>query len=260
MQVAPVIRRASSNAWTIGWLSLIALSVVVVMRDFAGDAGSDVQRQGRARAADLTAVNLTEPQPLAGATIEPKPKYAVEIRRPAGPPVIELQQPDPLGRVGRLSCSTCHSVRPPSPAVTSAADLKEFHQGLPLNHGSLTCYACHNPADMDRLRRADGAEIEYRDVMTLCAQCHGAQARDYEQYLHGGMTGYWDLTRGARLRNNCIDCHDPHAPQFPRMQPTFKPRDRFVKSLPDDQRQHAPQPEQPQPEHPQPEQKRPNGE
>jgi hypothetical protein len=152
----------------------------------------------------------------------------VVTRRPTGPPVIELKQPDPLGRLGRLTCSTCHSVREPNFANRTPADLKQFHQGMPLNHGQLACYSCHNASDMDTLRQADESVIQYADVMNLCAQCHGRQYQDYQRRVHGGMTGYWDLTRGEMQRNNCIDCHDPHAPAFPMMQPTFKPRDRFL--------------------------------
>ncbi|MCA9263470.1 MAG: hypothetical protein KDA60_06455 [Planctomycetales bacterium] len=156
------------------------------------------------------------------------PTFDVIIRRPDGPPMIELTEPDPLGRVGKVNCSTCHSVRAPNFENRQSADLDEFHQGMEFVHGDLTCYSCHNPTDSDTLRRADGAAVEYPDVMHLCAQCHGNEARDYRRGAHGGMNGYWDLTRGGRVRNNCIDCHDPHAPAYPHMQPTFKTRDRFL--------------------------------
>jgi hypothetical protein len=39
------------------------------------------------------------------------------------------------------------------------------------------------------------------------------------------MRGYWDKTKGARMRNTCTDCHDPHAPAFPLVTPIFAPRD-----------------------------------
>jgi hypothetical protein len=29
------------------------------------------------------------------------------------------------------------------------------------------------------------------------------------------------------MKNNCIDCHDPHAPAYPKMIVGFKPKDRF---------------------------------
>jgi formate-dependent nitrite reductase cytochrome c552 subunit len=113
-------------------------------------------------------------------------------------------------------------------------DFKEFHQAVTSQfaHGKISCLSCHDPNDYDRLRLADGQAVPYTEVMTLCGQCHGPQTRDYAHGAHGGMNGYWDLSRGPRTRNNCVDCHDPHAPQFPDMQPTFKPRDRFL-SRPD---------------------------
>lgn len=153
--------------------------------------------------------------------------HAVTIRRPAGPPRIELAQSDPQGRSGSVACSTCHSVRQANLENRSPATLDEFHQGMTFDHGKLACYACHNPSDSDSLRLADGTSVEFSDVMTLCAQCHGPQATAFAHGAHGGMTGYWDLKRGPQTKNNCIDCHDPHAPQYPKMIVGFKPKDRF---------------------------------
>ena len=170
--------------------------------------------------------------------VERPHQFPVTIRRPSGPPLIELQQPDHLGRVGRVTCSTCHTTRAPNLENRKPSDLKQFHQDMPMAHGELTCYACHNPNDSDTLRLADGSVVAYTDVMNMCAQCHGFQAKKYARGFHGGMTGYWDLSRGGRVRNNCIDCHDPHVPKFPTMQPTFKPRDRFLTPSPHDG--HAP--------------------
>lgn len=154
--------------------------------------------------------------------------FETTIRRPAGPPVVHLASTDPQGRSGTVACSTCHSVREPNFENKSVKDLDQFHQGMPFSHGKLSCYSCHNPSDADTLRLADGTAVSYPDVMTLCGQCHGTQLRDYEHGAHGGMNGHWDLSRGPRTRNNCIDCHAPHQPQFPSMKVTFKPRDRFL--------------------------------
>jgi hypothetical protein len=63
------------------------------------------------------------------------------------------------------------------------------------------------------------------DAIRLCAQCHGQQHTAYTHGAHGGMNGHWDLSRGDRLRNHCVDCHDPHAPAFPRYMPMPPPRD-----------------------------------
>ena len=154
--------------------------------------------------------------------------FPVTIRKPAGPPCVDTGLLDASGQPVTVACSTCHTTREPNFKNRLATDLDEFHGGLTFNHGELSCLACHNATDYNALKLADGTRVEYTNVMTLCGQCHGPQMRDYKHGAHGGMNGYWDLTRGGRTRNNCIDCHDPHAPQFPSMVPTFKPRDRFL--------------------------------
>jgi hypothetical protein len=67
----------------------------------------------------------------------------------------------------------------------------------------------------------------YENVMTLCSQCHSKQAESFAHGAHGGMNGHWDLSRGPQMKNNCIDCHDPHVPKYPKMIVGFKPKDRF---------------------------------
>ena len=102
-----------------------------------------------------------------------------------------------------------------------------FHQGLTVHHGTNACVSCHNPTNYDQLHLADNRAVEFVDVVTLCAQCHGTQYRSYQHGAHGGMTGYWDLTRGPRQRNGCTSCHDPHAPKYQGAIPMPPPRDRF---------------------------------
>lgn len=156
-------------------------------------------------------------------------KYTVSIHPGPSCPQTTLQAPSAQGpQIVTVSCNTCHSTRLADTSNRSPADLDEFHQGLSFSHNQLSCLSCHNPQDYDSLRLADGTSVPYEEVMTLCAQCHGPQTRDYKHGTHGGMTGYWDLNRGPRQRNNCVDCHHPHTPQFPKMKPTFKPRDRFL--------------------------------
>ena len=157
--------------------------------------------------------------------------HGITINPPRGRPLVATGQVDHEGNEIMVACSSCHSVRPTN-FGNKASELNEFHQGLVFSHGNITCMSCHNDNNYDQLKLADKTSIEFENVMTLCAQCHGAQMRDYERGVHGGMTGYWDLSRGPRKRKNCVDCHDPHAPQFPRMKPTFKPIDRFLDHQP----------------------------
>jgi formate-dependent nitrite reductase cytochrome c552 subunit len=160
-------------------------------------------------------------------TAEADTRHSVVIRKPAGPPKVKLASTDPQQRSAEVACSTCHSIQTPNLENKSSGSLDEFHQGLEFIHGQLACYACHNPNDADTLRLADGSVVEYSEVMTLCSQCHSKQANSFAHGAHGGMNGYWDLSRGEQTKNNCIDCHDAHAPKYPQMSVTFKPKDRF---------------------------------
>ncbi|MCA9726283.1 MAG: hypothetical protein KC729_01270 [Candidatus Eisenbacteria bacterium] len=158
------------------------------------------------------------------------PRYSVTIRTPAPSPGVTTGLIDGQGRLVTVPCATCHSmVEPPPPAsALGLQSLKNFHKGLVLEHGKLTCASCHNPEDSRTYRLADGTVVEGWDVMELCSQCHGPQRTDYDHGAHGGMTGYWDLAAGPRTRNSCTSCHSPHEPAFGPMRPTFKPIDRFL--------------------------------
>jgi len=134
-----------------------------------------------------------------------------------------------LGRPVTISCASCHANLAPNLLRRSPDEpAMKFHAGLDFAHGSLSCLSCHHEQDYNLLRLADGTQVAYSDVMTMCAQCHAPQARDWVHGAHGGMNGHWDRTRGPRFRKNCIDCHDPHMPAFPTMTPAFKPKDRFL--------------------------------
>jgi nitrate/TMAO reductase-like tetraheme cytochrome c subunit len=126
-----------------------------------------------------------------------------------------------------VSCGTCHATVPTN-REHGLADLlpTKFHAGLHYQHGGLSCVSCHNADNYDVLRLADGRPVPFANAEQLCAQCHGPQTRDYLHGSHGGMTGYWDRRKGERQRNTCTDCHDPHAPAYPLLQPVFQPRDR----------------------------------
>ena len=159
-----------------------------------------------------------------------KRTYPVTIRYPARSPGIATGLVDDQGRPVTVSCQTCHSQlsNPSSAEVLGLDTLEDFHLGLEFNHGSLTCRSCHDPEDARSFRLADGSPVERWDVMALCSQCHGPQRKDFDHGAHGGMTGYWDLTRGPRIRNACTSCHFPHSPKPGQVRPTFKPIDRFL--------------------------------
>ena len=155
-------------------------------------------------------------------------RYPVVIRKPPVPQGASTATLDPHGKPVSLICAACHSVRAANVTTSQSTDLDEFHQGLKFVHGQLTCVSCHHANDnYSSLRLADGRSVPFSESMTLCAQCHGTQYRDYQHGSHGGMTGHWDLTRGGRERNHCLHCHDAHAPKYPTFTPVAGSRDRF---------------------------------
>jgi len=122
----------------------------------------------------------------------------------------------------------CHTLKKPKELPARTNELREFHQGLVVKHGDVTCAHCHvgGARSHDTLHLANGEQIELAEAMRLCAQCHGPQLRDYSHGAHGGMEGAFSPSLGARTRNHCIDCHDPHTPKFQGGRPVFPPRDR----------------------------------
>jgi len=157
-------------------------------------------------------------------------------------PRIPSDASDIHGQVVTISCASCHSNLPINRQIRAGDDLQEFHRGLVHVHGpagdALSCLTCHHEENYNHLRLVDGRPVEFSESRRLCAQCHGKQNSDYEHGAHGGMLGYWDPASGPQIRKTCIDCHDPHAPSFPAMMPTFKARDRFKPSA-SDQDDHA---------------------
>lgn len=206
---------------TVAALALTALAGAggwwIYQRSFASWEKAKRQSEAGVRAAPVAA-------PL---------RQRVEIHPGPETPVVLARHSTTAGNVAAVACSTCHTTRQPNLAITTGAALQEFHQGMVYRHGDLTCLSCHNASNYDTLRRADGSALAYPQTILLCAQCHGPHYRDYLHGSHGGMNGYWDLTRGPRERNTCTDCHDAHAPLYPRVLPVFPPRDRGARQQQD---------------------------
>lgn len=164
------------------------------------------------------------PQP--GAT-----PWPVRVELPADLGEVDSGLRDVNGHPIGVACASCHESHAEAPFAQRVEELKDFHTDLKFAHGDQRCFACHAPEDRSLLRLADDRRIELAEVQTLCSQCHGPQARDWRRGSHGGMRGYWDLSRGPRVRASCVSCHDAHAPAWPQVQPVFKPKDRFLSDV-----------------------------
>lgn len=160
-------------------------------------------------------------------TWEPGEKlHRVVVRKPDLMPMVDSGKLDREGKPVMVRCNNCHDTQKTNMLTENASTLKDFHQHMSFRHNSLKCVSCHNPDDHETLRLADSTTVPFANVIQLCAQCHGPQYRDFKNGSHGGMTGYWDLSRGGRQRNNCVDCHDPHHPAYPKVMPVFPPKTR----------------------------------
>jgi len=92
--------------------------------------------------------------------------------------------------------------------------------------GNLWCLDCHNPVDRDKLIKLNGESLTFNESHLLCGECHGPKLRDWDKGIHGKTTGYWDLEQDEddlSVRMLCVECHIPHSPAFPDMQPLAGP-------------------------------------
>jgi hypothetical protein len=119
------------------------------------------------------------------------------------------------------NCNECHQMI--KPRWRYDRPMAE-HQEIRLDHGNNRfCLNCHHPSDRTAFADYDGSEIAEKDVVLLCAKCHGTIYRDWQAGVHGRANGYWDATRGPQTRLKCIQCHDPHSPQFKPLKPLSPP-------------------------------------
>jgi len=116
-----------------------------------------------------------------------------------------------------LPCGDCHADEPPNP---QRRELVDEHDTMKLDHGDLWCLQCHDIADRDVLRLADGTHVAFEESWRLCTQCHGHKLADWRAGVHGKRMGHW---RGEKEYWNCVACHNPHAPHFQPLEPLPPP-------------------------------------
>jgi predicted CXXCH cytochrome family protein len=134
------------------------------------------------------------------------------------------------GDTSGFDCYACHERNKP-PVLKRDADgnilLPKEHEDLVMLHGrnnrNESCYNCHDPENLDRLKARDGKQYKWEESSRLCASCHGTTYRDWEAGIHGRTSGYWDRSLGPVTRQECASCHHPHAPQFPTLTPAPGP-------------------------------------
>lgn len=118
-------------------------------------------------------------------------------------------------------CRECHELF--EAQWTRDYDLVE-HDDIVLKHGNNRfCLNCHNQKNVGVFADYDGAVIPEKDVVLLCAKCHGPKYRDWKAGAHGRRNGYWDTSEGPQTQLRCIQCHDPHYPKYKTIHPLPAP-------------------------------------
>ena len=98
------------------------------------------------------------------------------------------------------------------------------HRNISLDHGlNVSCLNCHHQEDRNYYSDYGDGKIAPEESYRVCMKCHGPIYRDWEANIHGRVNGYWDAGLGPQLKLDCVQCHDPHSPQFKPLVPMPKP-------------------------------------
>jgi hypothetical protein len=129
-----------------------------------------------------------------------------------------------------FDCYTCHEKGKPPPLRFDANHIlvvPKEHSDIVMGHGrhnrNNLCFNCHDENNLTQFQTRDGHELKLEDSVPLCGSCHGPTYRDWEAGVHGRTSGYWDRSKGPIDRKRCVNCHNPHAPDFPGRAPAPGP-------------------------------------
>lgn len=162
----------------------------------------------------LPAIPLVDPIHTNTATV--RTSYAEMVRKSAD--------------MSDFDCYACHDKKtPPTLRFDTNHNLiiPKEHANIVMGHGQHNrnnlCYNCHDEENLELLQTRDGRRLMMSESTPLCGSCHGPTYRDWEGGSHGRKTGFWSPSLGPVTREDCVSCHDPHAPDFPARPPAPGP-------------------------------------
>ncbi len=126
------------------------------------------------------------------------------------------------GDVDEFDCYLCHDEGEP-PIMRYDANHKliipDEHSDITMAHGTHgrnnDCLNCHNETNLLALQPRDGRQLALENSTPLCGSCHGPTYSDWGAGVHGRINGYWDTQLGPATKQDCVSCHNPHAPHPP---------------------------------------------
>lgn len=166
------------------------------------------------RESPLPPIPLVDPEFTVGQTV--RLSIAEQLRQGASP--------------DDWDCYICHEEDTPPPLHFDEEHnviVAEEHSDIVMGHGrhkrNNNCFNCHDEQNLLMLQARDGSELPLAGSTPLCGSCHGPVYRDWEGGAHGRAQGYWDESLGERIRQDCVSCHNPHSPRFPKRLPAPGP-------------------------------------
>jgi hypothetical protein len=164
--------------------------------------------------AHLQPIALVDPSFTSNATV--RVSYAEMIRTKAD--------------LSDFDCYACHERnKPPTLRFDTNHILivPKEHSDIVMGHGrhnrNNLCFNCHDETNLELFQTRDGRQLKLSESTPLCGSCHGPTYRDWEAGAHGRTSGYWNRAMGPITRQDCVSCHNPHAPRFPSRQPAPGP-------------------------------------
>lgn len=122
-----------------------------------------------------------------------------------------------------VSCNSCHTYVETN-TTRRKVPVQDPDHNFDLNHDDLWCLSCHATEDRNKLRLANGTTIPYENEQfisdNLCKQCHGPTYKKWQDQIHGTWNGSWE---NPTPKQSCIDCHNPHDPDFDKIEPEPAP-------------------------------------
>jgi hypothetical protein len=129
-----------------------------------------------------------------------------------------------------FDCYVCHEKgKPPTLRYDENHNIvvPKEHSDIVMGHGSHNrnnlCFNCHDETNLEVFQTRDGRQLKFAESTRLCGSCHGPTYRDWEAGAHGRTTGDWRRQPGTITRQDCVSCHNPHAPRFPSRKPAPGP-------------------------------------
>lgn len=130
----------------------------------------------------------------------------------------EFLIPERKSQIASFNCTECHTKPIPQLKQEQVGE-KAAHWNIKLEHAGLetmNCATCHTSNNMDNLHSLTNSEIDFNYSYKLCSQCHQKEFKDWKGGAHGKQLGGW---APPRVSNTCVNCHNPHKPQFEKRWP-----------------------------------------